>query len=92
MAWRSYLDRALGQSFALVRQQNSGRGGEEVEAEGGQERLFEQALIHCKHDVIYSFEKTYCTTHRSKKQNYLISHDIDIPRTVDLIPLFNTSI
>ena len=52
MAWRSYLDRALSQSFASLRQQNSGRGGEEGEGEGGQERLFEQALIHCKHDVI----------------------------------------
>ena len=56
MAWRSYLDRALGQSLASVRQQNSGRGGEEVQGqvdvEGGQERLFDQALIHCKHDVM----------------------------------------
>ena len=52
MAWRSYLDRALGQSFASARQLNSSRGGEEVEGEGGQERLFEQALIHCKHDVM----------------------------------------
>lgn len=58
MAWRSYLDRALGQSLASVRQQNSGRGGEEVQGqvqvdvEGGQEILFDQALIHCKHDVM----------------------------------------
>ena len=49
MAWRSYLERALSQSLALARQQNYGGGGEDVE--GGQERLFDQALIHCKHDV-----------------------------------------
>ena len=53
VAWRSYLGRALSQSLASARQQHSsgggGGGGEEVE--GGQERLFDQAMIHCKHDV-----------------------------------------
>lgn len=47
MAWRSYLGRALSQSLASARQ---GGGGDE-EVEGGQERLFDQALIHSKHDV-----------------------------------------
>ena len=55
VAWRSYLERALSQSLASAHRMKSGRGGEEAEAEaeaeGGQERLFDQALMHCKHDV-----------------------------------------
>lgn len=53
MAWRSYLSRALSQSLASARQQHSSGGGGGVgeEVDGGRERLFDQALIHCKHDV-----------------------------------------
>lgn len=51
VAWRSYLGRALSQSLASARQQHSSGGGGGEEVEGGRERLFDQALNHCKHDV-----------------------------------------